>query len=372
MSTLLDAIARIKDGDLEAAARICEDVLRAGEHADAYGLLAEISWRRRDFAATRRYAERAVALAPESADYQNLLGLGALNDGLLDEAIASLDKAIDLQLDHEPAHVALCTALQRRARPEGRYLVSVITPTRGTAQLRRAIESVQAQTYPRIEHLIVADGPVEDVPARLALPEAPRHLCHLIQLPYRTGAGRFNGHRIYGAMGYLANGRYVCLLDEDNWFEPDHVASLMALVECQDLQWAYALRNIVDAEGRLVARDDCESLGRWPVWHNPSAHLVDMNCYLLRRDLLVKFSPIFYRRAYEGPAPDALICRLLLDNAPRLDTSGAYTVNYTAGSNPRSVTADFFLRDNEVMRAKYPAAFPWRKPPGGAASAASA
>ncbi len=38
-------------------------------------------------------------------------------------------------------------------------VVSVVTPTTGTPELRQAIASVQAQTYKDLEHYIVVDGP---------------------------------------------------------------------------------------------------------------------------------------------------------------------------------------------------------------------
>jgi hypothetical protein len=361
MANLLDAIAHIEKGELSAARAICLEALRNRESPEVHGLLAEIGRRGGDFESMARHAEKAVELAPRVAEYRYFHGLALLETGAVDEAIESLDRAIDLRLSHKPAQAALGTALSRRARFEARYLVSVITPTIGSDKLARAIESVQAQTYSRLEHLIVVDGAEGETPARAALPSNPRHPCHLVALPFNTGADGFKGHRIYGAAVYLVSGRYVAFLDEDNWFEPRHIESLMELVESRGLEWAHALRNIVDREGRLVTQDDCESLGKWPMWLHPTAHLVDMNCYLLRRDTAVEFSPRFHRRSRDVKSPDALLCQYLLKESPHFDTNGDYTVNYTVGSGPNSVTADFFLRGNAAMRQQYPDGFPWRR-----------
>lgn len=362
MASLLDAIALTEKGELSAATAICQEVLRGAEVPEAYGILAEIDRRGADFRAMRDHASKAVELAPRSVEYHHFLGLALLELGALDEAIEALDRALELRLTHEPAHAALNAALARRGRFDERYHVTVITPTIGTPSLARAIASVQSQSYARVDHLVIVDGPDGATAARAALPGAPKHPCHLIQLPFNTGADGFKGHRIYGAAVHLAAGRYVAFLDEDNWFAADHVENLMRLIETGGLEWAYALRAIVDADGREITKDDCESLGKWPLWRDASTHFIDMNCYLLRRDLAIEFSPRFYRRSRDLFSPDAALCLHLLKTRPRFDTNGAYTVNYTAAGGPGSVTGDFFLRGNAVMRRQYPDGFPWRKP----------
>jgi hypothetical protein len=355
------AYAHLEKGDLDTAHAICIAALAQEADADAHGLLAEISRRRNDLPAALGHSQRALELAPEQPDFLYARGALLLQAGAVDEAIQHLDRAIERRLVFDRAHDTLCTALQRRAKFDARYLVSVITPTIGTAKLRRAVESIQAQAYPRVEHVIVIDGPEGEARARAMLPSNPSHRCHVISLPFNTGGDGFICHRIYGACVYLVNGRYVVFLDEDNWFEPQHIASLMELVESKGLEWAYALRNIRDANGRLVARDDCQSLGRWPAWNTPERHLVDMNCYLLRRDIAIGLSPSFYRRVHDQENPDFRLCRFLLERAKRFDTNGDYTVNYTVGNASWSVTAEFFLAGNKAMAERYPEKFPWRK-----------
>jgi Tfp pilus assembly protein PilF len=355
------AYAHLERGNLEAAHAICMAALAQESDADAHGLLAEISRRKNDLPEALGHSRRALELAPEQSDFLYALGALLLQAGAVDEAIQHLDRAIELRLVFDQAHDTLCTALQQRAKFEARYLASVITPTIGTAKLRRAIESIQAQTYLRVEHVIVIDGPAGEANARSMLPSESAHPCHVISLPFNTGAGGYICHRIYGACVYLVGGRYVVFLDEDNWFEPHHIDGLMRLVESQGLEWAYALRNIRDADGRLVGPDDCQSLGRWPVWNDPERHLVDMNCYLLRRDIAIGLSPSFYRRVHDQENPDFRLCRFLLDRAKRFDTNGDYTVNYTVGNASWSVTADYFLTGNNAMAERYRDNFPWRK-----------
>ena len=79
--------------------------------------------------------------------------------------------------------------------------MTVITPTLGSGKLHRAVESVQAQSYSRLDHLIVVDGPEGEASARSALPTAPRRPCHLIPVPFKTGAEGFNA---LATIGWIA------------------------------------------------------------------------------------------------------------------------------------------------------------------------
>ncbi len=162
-------------------------------------------------------------------------------------------------------------------------LVSVITPTTGNPLLKKALQSVQDQDYDNIEHLIVIDGKEREEKAQNILSEMQLiKPTHIMSLPYPTGKNRYNGHRIYGSSCYIANGDYLIFLDEDNWFEPFHVSSLVESILQDQLDWAYALRNIVDEQGQFIAHDDCESLGKWPAY-NEQYHHVDTSCYCLKK-----------------------------------------------------------------------------------------
>jgi hypothetical protein len=360
MQSLVVAYALLQKGDLDQAEAICRSIMAGEVDPAGYRLLAEISRLRHDLPAALRHARRGLELAPNQPDSLFCLGTLLLQSGDANGAIEHLDRAVEWRLRFDKAQDALCVALERRAKYEGRYRVSVITATTGNPKLRRAIESVQAQTYPRVEHVIVIDGPSGAENVRRMLPSDTSHDIQIMSLPFNTGAEGYNGHRIYAACIYLVNGRYVSFLDEDNWFEPHHIASLMQLVESKGLEWCYALRNIVDADGHLITQDDCESLGAWPIWNAPGTHLVDMNCYLVRRDIAIGASPVFHRRIYDG-SPDFELCRFLLNAAKRFDTNGDYTVNYTAGNTALSVKSDFFTAGNRAMSQKFRGRFPWRK-----------
>ncbi|SDT94163.1 glycosyltransferase family 2 protein [Halopseudomonas salegens] len=231
--------------------------------------------------------------------------------------------------------------------------VVVITPTIGTPELRQAVASVQAQTAP-VRHLVVVDGDkflpaVQQVLADLPAPE-------LMVLPENTGANGFNGHRVYASVPHLVNADYVLFLDEDNWFEPEHVASLLELALQDELDFAYALRKVVSKTGEYLCHDDCESLGKWPAFHGRT-HLVDTSCYLFRRQWLIKHCHLWHTDNWH-------VDRNFFSHSSQLPNvrfacSGHYSLNYRLGSTERSVKQDFFQRGNALMAQKYAGKFPW-------------
>ena len=240
--------------------------------------------------------------------------------------------------------------------------ISVITPTTGSPLLRQAMRSVLAQDFSDIEYYVFIDGREREA-ATLALleelgPRDPR--LHTITLPHPTGIDGFNGHRIFGASSYLARHDFIAFLDEDNWWDHNHLSSLMRLITDHNLDWAYALRRIVDIDGTFITHDDCESLGIWKACIGDFRH-VDTSCYLLKRMDALSLSPIWHKqfRGDSTPTPDAIICNKLVDYNTSFGTPGLYSVNYRLGGSERSVRADFFHHGNDAMRKRYPDGFPW-------------
>ncbi|MEJ8811736.1 glycosyltransferase family 2 protein [Variovorax ureilyticus] len=97
-------------------------------------------------------------------------------------------------------------------------LVSYVTVVRNNvATLGRAIESVQRQSYPNVEH-IVLDGASTDGTVELILRHADR-LDYFVSEPDRG---------LYDAINKavpLARGQLICVLNSDDWLEP-HAAEI--------------------------------------------------------------------------------------------------------------------------------------------------
>lgn len=235
--------------------------------------------------------------------------------------------------------------------------VTVITATTGSPYLRKNLESVAAQTYGDVQHLVFVDGEHHMDKVK---PQLDRINASVIVLPYATGIEQYNGHKMYAAGTYLAKGDYICYLDEDNWIDPNHVESLMAVAD--ENSYACSLRKIVDSDGKYICNDDCESLGNWISVIND--YFVDVNCFFFPKRLALQLTPLWYRRARhpdDQPEVDRLLTYTLRENKIECKVSGLYTVNYRAGNRSDSVQARFFLQGNEIMKQRYNGVLPWAK-----------
>ena len=236
----------------------------------------------------------------------------------------------------------------------------VITPTVGTKFLEQAMESVRCQDA---DHWIVVDG-TEHAMKVGEMIKRQLHRQKLIILPENTGRpsrwffdkplpGFFNGHRMYAAMPYLVSQDYTLFLDEDNWFEPNHIETMIKTIEDKNLDWCYSLRKVMDPLGGFVCNDDCDSLGEVPTYHDHMLRFVDMNCYCFKTEVLVKCSHVLY----DTHVADRMLYAYASQKYIKFATTGEYTVNYRL-SHPGQ--REFFLVGNHLMEKGYKS-FPWRK-----------
>jgi hypothetical protein len=232
----------------------------------------------------------------------------------------------------------------------------VIIPTVGAPSLRRAVESVAAQSMPATCY-VVCDGESYRPAVEQALADAAidRDRLALCVLPRNVGAGGFYGHRVLAAFPHLVDEEHVLFLDQDNFLAPEHVAHCVDLIAARRLQWCYSLRNVCDEAGDFVCRDDCESLGKWPAFTN--AHLIDTSSYCVRREVLLQAA-----HAWHGKwGQDRVFAQVMMQNFPQFDCTGRYTLNYRLGGNANSATREFFEQGNARMLLRYKRGFPWAK-----------
>ena len=224
--------------------------------------------------------------------------------------------------------------------------IMVITPTTGKDTVHKAIQSVRDQTI-TTEHLVVLDG------FQKADGYIPKDLLRIIELPENVGGDGWYGHRVYAAMPLMVNADYILFLDEDNWFEPNHVETMINKIKSKDLMWAYSLRRIINERDEYVFDDDCESLGRYPAFYDYLLNFVDTNCYCFKREYLVNIAHAFYGqwgadRPFYKAAASAL---------PAFGCTGEATVNYRAPER----LLEMFRQGNDAMKKAYGEDLPWRK-----------
>lgn len=237
--------------------------------------------------------------------------------------------------------------------------VVVITPTIGSAKLADAIESVQKQTYKNLKHLIVVDGKEHFHSTMNVLPASLETTTYeIMTLPYNTGANGFYGHRIYSGVPHLVNSDYIFFLDEDNWYEPDHVKSLVEILDAGN-DFAYSFRKIYDQDKKYIADDNCEALGKWPIYftHDNPQYLIDTSSFAFKRDFLIKTS----QHWHHGWGGDRNYFYNALRYDPKWDTNYRYTLCYRLSGNLKSVDADFFIKGNKKQIEQYKGNLPWLK-----------
>lgn len=231
--------------------------------------------------------------------------------------------------------------------------VAVITPTIGAETLRQCVDSVMNQTYGDITHYIFVDG--EQYYDKVTEVTLGRSQVKHVHLEENVGKGWY-GHRVYAACGYLVNADVICYLDEDNWFEPNHVEKLMDRIK-KGSDWAYSLRRIVDKQGDYVCDDNCESLGQWPIYFNPNAYHIDTSSFMVKADIARKLGGAWYGQW----GADRQFFTALKQYFPNFSCSKEYSLNYRLDGNENSVTADFFEKGNAENAKQYPDGFPWQK-----------
>ena len=223
--------------------------------------------------------------------------------------------------------------------------IMVITPTTGKDTVNKAMESVTNQTTPT-EHLIVEDGKLTNMHI------FETGMRKVMRLPENVGGNGWYGHRVYAAMPLMVNADYILFLDEDNWFEPNHVETMINKIKSKDLMWAYSLRRICDERGQYVLDDDCESLGRYPAFYDHTVNFVDTNCYCFKRDYLVNVAHSFYGQW----GADRPFYKAAASGLPAFGCTGEATVNYRA---PERLLG-MFKEGNKLMKEAYKEPLPWR------------
>ena len=237
----------------------------------------------------------------------------------------------------------------------------VITPTTGLPELAQAIQSVARQGA-GVEHWVVVDGMQYAEKAIKIIQENQHPALKVILLPENTGMPQnhfwdlkhgFYGHRIYASVAGLINAEYTLFLDEDNWYEPNHVSSMVKGMKDYNFKWVYSLRKIVDSAGNFICNDDCDSLGIYPNQVNVS--FVDMNCFGFRTEFLLKLQHIFYRDTYHCDSEVSKQAFALC--APNeYGGTGLYTVNYRCTKQGQM---QWFIEGNSKTEKIYKD-FPWR------------
>lgn len=180
---------------------------------------------------------------------------------------------------------------------QGRTIL-VIIPTYHSPQvwLSRAINSVESQTYENFECWLVKDGckqsctfsPAEskNTCRECDLCQETRSFCQKItdtrfkffSMPINFGAAGW-GPRNFALMN--TSHEYIAYLDDDNWYEPNHLESLYKTITENNSDMAYTGTRLVSPTG-LVLQERIHP-------YLPKAGYIDTSEIMHRRSLINKF-----------------------------------------------------------------------------------
>lgn len=234
--------------------------------------------------------------------------------------------------------------------------VAVVTPTINSDHLQQCLESVRDQTYQDLLHYIFIDGEqYEDDARKKILLTKNIGKTKVIALQDNIGKGWY-GHRVYSACSFLVNADVIFYLDEDNWFDPCHVEKSVGKLK-EGFDWVFSLRKIYDKNGEFLCEDNCESLGKWPVYFNDKVFHIDTSSFAIKRDIAVAIGHAWYGQW----GADRQFFGALRKHFPKYDCTKAHTLNYRLDGNPNSVTKQFFEEGNKINSQNYPDGFPWKK-----------
>ena len=194
--------------------------------------------------------------------------------------------------------------------------VAVVTPTIGAESLAQCLESVQKQTYEDLTHYVFLDGKEHYEKIHPILyDKCGNKTIKTVELEENVGKGWY-GHRVYAACSFLVNADIICYLDEDN----------------------------------------CESLGKWPVYFNDEVFHVDTSSFAIKRDIGVRIGHAWYGQW----GADRQFFTNLKKHFPKFNCSNSHTLCYRLDGNPNSVTQEFFEEGNRIQTQKYGEHFPWK------------
>ncbi|RYZ13318.1 MAG: glycosyltransferase [Comamonadaceae bacterium] len=162
------------------------------------------------------------------------------------------------------------------ALPQELPLVSVLIRSMDRPEIGKALDSLAAQTWPRLEVVVIdAKGSGH----RPIAPWCGRHPMRLVGTGaplHRSAAANFGMRE--------ASGSLLLLLDDDDWIDPDHIHKLAtALQERTDAVAAVTGTRGVDTEGRPTHE-----------WNAPAAHR------LMLANQMPIMSVLFRKPATEG------------------------------------------------------------------------
>jgi len=220
-----------------------------------------------DLRRAERIYRQVVAMAPDVPDALHMLGVLRFEQGDCKEAAQLILRALDLtawrfpmfrynlglviaraygeQADRDRDSVILRfpTSSRENSTANGAGLtVAVVVPCYNHARfVKRAIESVFAQTYRQIELVVIDDGSTDASTeiARRTLADSP-FPCRFVARENRGATVTINE-----AIS-LSSAPFINILNSDDWFSDDRIALMVEHVAASGAHWGFSQTAYVD------------------------------------------------------------------------------------------------------------------------------
>jgi len=233
---------------------------------------------------------------------------------------------------------------------------AVLVPTLGRKELAQCISSLQAQTYP-VQIYLSTDGVMTYDQFMGLVYTYQSDNVHLAYWPGKIGGVGLEGRRLLAAGAPLINEDVLFMLQDDDWFKPNHVESLMAIIE-QGYDWAYSLMSVYDKDGAFLFDDICECLGEeHPSWNTPGKTFAPTGSVAMRTHCYRTISQVYNSREW---GPDRLAYTLAKQAFPKFKGSKLHTNCFRLGGNETSSNRKFFEDGIAYMKDKYGDIMPWQ------------
>ena len=230
---------------------------------------------------------------------------------------------------------------------------AVVTVTNGKRpwELSNCIASVKAQTYPVVHYIVCDEGFNQYAELRRLYPEL--RICYWDNF---VGGKDVEGRRLYAASALLVNEDVTFFCNDDDWYKPNHVQSIMAKID-EGYDWAYCLRSVYDKDGAYLFDDDCEALGELhDCWQAQGHRFVDWCMWGMKTENLKMIASVLAQPGWGGDRKFYATAKQVF---PKFTWSGERTFCFRLGGNEYSVDRGFFEKGNYTMLRKYDNKLPW-------------
>jgi hypothetical protein len=217
--------------------------------------------------------------------------------------------------------------------------IAVVTPyyKETTDKLARCVSSVENQTHP-CTHIMVADGH----------PNAYFDQANVQHIVLPQAHGDFGDTpRCIGTMAAYSQGfDAVCWLDADNWFEPNHIATMVELMIEHGVSVVTASRNLYSPTGAFIGL--CTE--------SDGINFNDTNCYFLSRKAMPLAAQWVFKDKAASVVGDRVIFSSICKSFPARFHCRTPTVNYETyvaghylerGMTPHPEARIIFRMENE-------------------------